>query len=893
MKKIVLLVALAAICSCADYKEAEPVVESAQRVKVEPRITDKEELLVSGEIRIRVDEEFSAKLEAATLEDGMVDLAKIDNLTGVLSRINIVGMRRLFPYAGEFEERTREDGLHLWYVVSYSGEIPATTASAALDPVKGIDLIEYVPKVEIVDNGPAVRVALPRNPKASVATDVFNDPYLPRQWHYYNDGSVSGGSAGCDVNCVSVWKKNKAGNANIVVAVVDQGVDYSHEDLTDNMWNNPKKTGGDLGGRCGHNFVSGSDKINPGDHGTHVAGNISAVNNNGKGVCGIAGGDSKKNVKGVKIMSCQIFDGSGSASGSEAIKWACDNGAVIAQNSWGYIKGAVSSVPASDKAAIDYFVKNAKSEDGTIVGGLVTFSAGNDDMEHGYPAEYEGCIAVASVGADYRRAYYSNYGSWVDVCAPGGDASKGNQILSTLPGNSYGYMQGTSMACPHVSGVLALMMANAGKGTKAETLRTRLESRVTDVSAYNNKDRKIGSGLVNAALAVSGASGGRPEKPTNFKAALDHSNYVDFSVTVPSDPDDGKPTSIYIYYSTKEFSSLDGIDSKSVEVGDKRVGDKLEGTVALNGFDQTFYLAAVACDLSGLKSPKSEYQIVTTESNSAPVITPLDGTSVKMKSHEKKTLRFNALDREGHMMTDSLRTRKPELAISSMRQDWNAKGEMEGSFTLAIDALKTEPGTYDAWVLVGDEFLYQDSVCVTYEIEQNHAPVVKTPIPNKVFNSKNEDAWKIKGSDFFEDPDGEILSYTFEVSEPAVVNATSSADDIYFTPMSYGIVDVKITGTDARGLSCSQNFKIMVRDGSVPFDYYPNPVRDKLNIRSGSEAPAAIKVISGLGAVVYDETTPMDPFNPLQIDFTGKPAGEYRLEVGIGGQTTTKTIVKL
>ena len=176
-------------------------------------------------------------------------------------------------------------------------------------------------------------------------------------------------------------------------------------------------------------------------------------------------------------MSCQIFEGKESGSGAEAIKWSADHGAVISQNSWGY--PTLDATPASVKSAVDYFEKYAGVDEngkqvGPMKGGLVIFAAGNEGKNTS-SSDYEKILAVTSVGADYKRAYYTCYGNWADVIAPGGDAKKGNQVLSTIPGNKYGKMQGTSMACPHVSGVAALVLARfGGDGYTPAALRKQL-----------------------------------------------------------------------------------------------------------------------------------------------------------------------------------------------------------------------------------------------------------------------------------------------------------------------------------------------------------------------------------------------------------------------------------
>ena len=230
-------------------------------------------------------------------------------------------------------------------------------------------------------------------------------------------------------------------------------------------------------------------------HGTHVAGTIAAMNGNGIGVCGIAGGDGSEN-SGVKLMSCQVFSGDAGVTldaEARAIKYAADNGAVILQCSWGYNSSLASIIegytpgPGSEeeweslypleKEALDYFINNAGSPNGVIDGGLVIFASGNEYAGMpAFPGAYSKCVSVSAVAADFTPASYTDYGKEVTISAPGGDTEYYNpvgkddpeswidgiysgSILSTWIQNgtaAYGFMDGTSMACPHVSGVAAL-----------------------------------------------------------------------------------------------------------------------------------------------------------------------------------------------------------------------------------------------------------------------------------------------------------------------------------------------------------------------------------------------------------------------------------------------------
>lgn len=337
-----------------------------------------------------------------------------------------------------------------------------------------------------------------------------------------------------------------AGRSDVIVAVVDEGVEYTHPDLAGNMWSG-----------IGKNFCDrDNDDITWGEgHGTHVAGTIAAVSNNGIGISGIAGGTGGGN--GAKIMSCEIFhptDGhydANSNATADAIKYAADNGAVICQNSWGYAAGALSydqwsSADRATKEAIDYFIRYAgmspdgETQTGPMAGGVVIFAAGNEYSRlASYPAAYDACISVASISCTYEAAWYTNYGSTVDICAPGGgdEANFVNLIsydegynLSTIPTNlqngdsfvytyangetetktidyvsstvGYGYMMGTSMACPHVSGVAALIVSQFGApGFTNEQLKEKLFSTARDIDSYqgtiyNSWDRGTYAGKI-------------------------------------------------------------------------------------------------------------------------------------------------------------------------------------------------------------------------------------------------------------------------------------------------------------------------------------------------------------------------------------------------------------
>ena len=437
---------------------------------------------------------------------------------------------------------------------------------------------------------------------------AFNDPLLPRQWHIINRGDMfvsdefTKSIAGADVQCEKAWEMS-TGDPSIIVAVLDEGICLDHPELAPNIWHNEGEiygshddndNNGYVGDYYGYNFFNNTGTITwdgAGDsgHATHVAGVIAAQNNNGIGISSIAGGTREK--PGVKIMTCQIF-ANGYASGSsimmaKAIKYAADNGAVILQCSFGYTSGSANGYEWGydgftsqeeweyycplEKEAFAYFTHNAGSPNGPIDGGIAIFAAGNESAPAaGFPGAAKEHVSVVATAADFTPAVYSNYGEGSTISAPGGDQNyywdyggpddpdglnygELGCVLSTLPYNisesGYGYMEGTSMACPHVSGVVALGLSYAMQLRKhftADEFRAMLYESVTPITdqyltgtkiyyryvadvglnqrmqmTLSNYRGKMGAGQVNAEKLLKAIEGGgRPIEFPNLYVAL-------------------------------------------------------------------------------------------------------------------------------------------------------------------------------------------------------------------------------------------------------------------------------------------------------------------------------------------------------------------------------------
>lgn len=488
----------------------------------------------AGKLLIKFNEKATLALESAKSND--ITRSNIEPLNMALINIGATSIERLFTVDPRHEERTRQMGLHRWYVVCFDSEEQLEKAGKALAEVAEVDIVQYNSTLSYQPSA----VIEAEVPTTRLAVDAVNDPYFKDQWHYYNTGSGIHEKqvAGMDVNVKEAWL-HCTGDPSIIVAVIDGGVDYTHEDLAANMWVNSGEIAnngidddhnGYIDDIHGWNHQTKDGKISwdkPGDdgHGTHVAGTVAAVNNNGKGVCGVAGGDGSGN--GVRIMSSQLFSGNtkGTAEVSaKAFKYAADNGAVIAQCSWGYDSGTYKSDKDFKRGSgVEYdgilYFQSVKNNE-VIGGGLVLFAAGNDGDTAvppipGYPGAYRDFISVTATGCDGMPTFYTNYGPGANIAAPGGDQKNhGNRggVLSTLPKNiarsGYGYMQGTSMACPHASGVAALGLSYAKKLGKKFSLEEftsmlllstdNIDSRMANTVFAEKYIGKMGTGSINA-----------------------------------------------------------------------------------------------------------------------------------------------------------------------------------------------------------------------------------------------------------------------------------------------------------------------------------------------------------------------------------------------------------
>ena len=456
-------------------------------------MTVPDEAFEQGIIRIKFSRSLENYLDNAVIStnsDGSVrfGIAAIDLLN---QQFGVIQVKKTFNdilQNMQFNDRHRQWEFHLWYDLIIPEGTDIRSMVLAYSSQSEIQLSEPVYRKQLV--GADINPIQPMVPDGGnpAVNYVPNDPRYNEQWHYNNTGQQSG-TPDADIDLPEAWELTK-GNSDVIVAVIDQGIEYLHTDLAANMW--PTN---------GYNFVNNNATIIPGNHGTHVAGTIAGNTNNALGVSGIAGGTGSGN--GVRLMSCQVFIEGGSSGGFQnAPIWAADHGAAISQNSWGYTSVGVYDQAVLD--AIDYF--NLHGGGTVMSGGITIFAAGNSNLSGlWYPGCYANCLSVAATGNQDMKAWYSNYDTWVDISAPGGETNTVTErgVLSTLLGGTYGFYQGTSMACPHVSGVAALILSLAPGFLTPADLKNILTSTTDDISAVNpTYAGKLGTGRLNAFHAL-------------------------------------------------------------------------------------------------------------------------------------------------------------------------------------------------------------------------------------------------------------------------------------------------------------------------------------------------------------------------------------------------------
>ncbi|GJM63020.1 S8 family serine peptidase [Persicobacter diffluens] len=559
----------------------------------------------------------------STARGGQLEIGAAE-FDGLSQQFGAYQLEPIFKMTRKNAEKLKKHGLDRWFKLRME---ESSDLSMAIKQFEGLEMVELAEaSLEVVREQGTFRKANPQQVSKKRRKQMpMNDPLLADQWHYHNDGTVSETAvAGADINLFPAWERI-TGSKEVIVSIHDEGMDVNHEDLKAAMWVNPGEAedgedsddNGYVDDIHGFNFVQYTGDIDAQDHGTHVGGTVGAVNNNGIGVSGVAGGSDASG--GVRLMSLQILGmGTSDARIAESFVYAADNGAVISQNSWGYSQSDFYEQVVLD--AIDYFIAEAGDYEGSpMKGGVVIVAAGNLDTEEDkwYPAAYEPVIAVSALAPNFEKASYSNYGSWLDIAAPGGDGEMGGieEVLSTLPNNEYGYFGGTSMACPHVSGIAALMLSMPeNKGITAAELNTLLFSSLQDVDAFNLEYKGLlGKGYIDAELATRVNHGNLPAKIDNFNLRGAGFDFIAMEWTVRHDGDGSTaPVAFEVHY------KVTGGEEKVFEIENEyATGTPLKVDLSELEASTEYEVSIQAVNRFGVKSDRSAVQKMRTSAQGA------------------------------------------------------------------------------------------------------------------------------------------------------------------------------------------------------------------------------------------------------------------------------------
>ena len=505
--------------------------------------------------------------------------------------------------------------------------------------------------------------------------------------------------------------------------------------------------------------------------------------------------------------------------------------------------------------------------------------------------EYDPVISVGAIGPDYNKAPYSNYGSWVDIAAPGGNLNLHNKggVLSCVTEDQYGYMHGTSMACPHVSGVAALIVSYfGGPGFTNDMLKERMFAGARyDVLSSTFE---IGP-LVDAMGAFTAGGTIAPERVEDYTFDV-VGNKVTINVEVTADEDDLK-TFEYIVFVSEDKSLLDGIDPANVpegvkvyryKVGQIEVGQTMEIAVPDCGFEKEYHFAIIGCDYSLNYSEVSPIKTIMTEANNAPEITVTDDiANIVLKAFETRTIAFVAKDPEGDNLNVALTEKLNGVSVQKAGEDnWN----------VTINARSAGKGTHQCVIKATDIHDLEASFSLSFEVLENQAPAIVKKIEDLYVEGVGE-KFTFNLDEYFSDPDGEPLRYKLTEGNRMVAKSVITDNILSIDIAGYGSTVISLTVADASNKTCTAEIRIIVKNPENLVELYPMPVTDMLNVRTGKEAETEIVIKSVSGHIVYESKGIVSAFAPAAIDMSGCAPGQYLVSVSFNGKVTEKLITKI
>lgn len=476
------------------------------------------------------------------------------------------------------------------------------------------DIIYNEPDVEV--NGPAEGYKQP-----GLQEVIPNDEFFELMWGLKNTGQAPfNGTPGADISATEAWEL-ETGDPNVIIAIIDSGIQYDHPDLADNMWQ-------DADGNFGANYAGGSvtDPMDTGGHGTHVAGTVAAVGNNATGVTGV--------MWDAQLMAIRVCNnGCGFSAIVNGLNFAIENGATISNNSYGGDPTSAGPPPAwvnmmeAAQEAGHFFITSAGN------------SNNDNDVLNVYPAnlmkDFDNVFSVGNSRANDTRSPGSCFGAeTVHLFAPG------TQVASTYINDGYNYLTGTSMASPHVAGVAGLILS-ANPDADYLFIKDRLMEGVDQMPAFENIS--ISGGRLNAANSVLVDDGNPPANVTDLEVSDITQNLALLSWTAPGNSGmEGRAGDYELRFSTEPITEENFDEAPELDLLPRpSVAGSTESFV-VRGLETntTYYFGLRATDVFGNESGVSNIVAGTTDEPAAAALDISDITDI-INVEEAESYTFN------------------------------------------------------------------------------------------------------------------------------------------------------------------------------------------------------------------------------------------------------------
>lgn len=875
-----------------------------------------------------------------------------DLLDTYLRDVGANKIERIFPFAGKDEHRQRAAALNTWYSIAMDRTATRGTRAAAKHQLETIaDYAE--PAYHAVLESPEYISDDGDSETQANKGKYFNDPLYDKQWNLHNNGNIGNYTdatgkriissiAHADINAEAAWRQT-TGDPSVVVAVVDGGIDIHHEDLQESIWINKNEipdngidddNNGYVDDVYGYNFTEDNALITPTRHATHVAGIIAARNNNGKGISSIAGGNGNPNT-GVRLMCCQIFRNNPNYNPSDkhspetigtgdrnreaaAIVYGANNGAIISQNSWGYDR-VMKQTPQVIKDAIRYFNTYAggdKTDKPLMQGGLVIFAAGNDATSApSMPSAESSVVSVSSFNPDFSASWYTNYGSWTDISAPGGskpvnglyplqDGQPTSAILSTVPATTahpnggYAYMQGTSMATPHVSAIAALIVSKYGNARfTAKQLRERLLTgvRPMDYNKYLTETYRnsMGSGYADALAALTDYDHDTTPTAPLFLVNRAKPDYGKIRMAWTS-KNNGANGSLqkYVLYCSKHPVTTANRANKDVIAYNipaqfAKENQAIQYTVTHLDNNTKYYFGILAEARNGHQSSLTVLpNSIATLNNTPPQITPdTESERITLAGNDTRDITLRIEDHENHKWTVAFST-VDKLRIVHTKSGVN----------IHIEAKQYMPGVYPVTVSARDELGAKSSYRFIIEVVADKIPSMKTQA--RKIRLRLGERRQIDLREITDDEDVNSVKYELMNSEEQGKDVLVKDGRMDVVGSTWGQRQIHIKATDKHGQSGTMAFDVFVYRNEGIYSLFPTITSGMLYLKVGDTIDGHVKwqIRNVAGKLVkanaFDTSSLDADKRTYTMNVSSLTVGQYTLYISCQGKTYQEMFVK-